>query len=282
MFSAVLSALLALSAAPIARQDPAPAPAPVAGTDKTDKQDEKELEAAKPSPADVAADALAAEYEKAVVDWRERRGAAREAKQAFKEPAPIVEFYARFGKLAQEDNGRALFWMADHVQELPELSLKNVGPSKKELMQKLVRAHANHPWSFEIVDLVGRQKRWFERPELVALLDEFVEHAKAHEHIGRALERIASLLDGPKATPEDKQRIESLRARIEKEFPAAARPSGGAVEAPLSKEDEEYLKKNLSPGSTAMEIEAKDVEGVAFKLSDYKGKVVLLDFWGFW
>ena len=35
-------------------------------------------------------------------------------------------------------------------------------------------------------------------------------------------------------------------------------------------------------GESAPEIEGKDLDGVAFKLSDYRGKVVLLDFWGNW
>ena len=32
----------------------------------------------------------------------------------------------------------------------------------------------------------------------------------------------------------------------------------------------------------APEIEAEDLDGVSFKLSDYRGKVVVLDFWGNW
>jgi hypothetical protein len=35
-------------------------------------------------------------------------------------------------------------------------------------------------------------------------------------------------------------------------------------------------------GKTAPEIAGDDLDGKAFKLADYKGKVVLLDFWGFW
>ncbi len=35
-------------------------------------------------------------------------------------------------------------------------------------------------------------------------------------------------------------------------------------------------------GQPAPEIEGEDVDGVAFKLSDYRGKVVMLDFWGNW
>lgn len=35
-------------------------------------------------------------------------------------------------------------------------------------------------------------------------------------------------------------------------------------------------------GQTAAEIEGVDLDGVPFKLSDYRGKVVFLDFWGDW
>ena len=38
----------------------------------------------------------------------------------------------------------------------------------------------------------------------------------------------------------------------------------------------------LSIGKTAPEIEAEDLDGKKFKLSDYRGKVVMLDFWGNW
>ena len=35
-------------------------------------------------------------------------------------------------------------------------------------------------------------------------------------------------------------------------------------------------------GEVAPEIEGEDLDGVPFKLSDYRGKVVVLDFWGNW
>ncbi len=43
-----------------------------------------------------------------------------------------------------------------------------------------------------------------------------------------------------------------------------------------------FQVEHLSIGSLAPEIEAGDTAGVKFKLSDYRGKVVLLDFWGYW
>lgn len=38
----------------------------------------------------------------------------------------------------------------------------------------------------------------------------------------------------------------------------------------------------LKIGAVAQEIEGEDQDGVKFKLSDYRGKVVVLDFWGDW
>jgi cytochrome oxidase Cu insertion factor (SCO1/SenC/PrrC family) len=39
---------------------------------------------------------------------------------------------------------------------------------------------------------------------------------------------------------------------------------------------------NLAIGKPAPEIAGEDIDGKQFKLSDYRGKVVLLDFWGHW
>ena len=40
--------------------------------------------------------------------------------------------------------------------------------------------------------------------------------------------------------------------------------------------------RNLAIGQVAPEIQGEDVQGSPFKLSDYRGKVVVLDFWGDW
>ena len=38
----------------------------------------------------------------------------------------------------------------------------------------------------------------------------------------------------------------------------------------------------LQIGKVAPDIVGEDIDGVKFKLSDYRGKVVVLDFWGDW
>jgi len=58
-------------------------------------------------------------------------------------------------------------------------------------------------------------------------------------------------------------------------FGAAAQPGTADAVKPHDPAD-------LEIGKVAPEIEAEDVYGVPFKLSDYRGKVVVLDFWGDW
>lgn len=58
--------------------------------------------------------------------------------------------------------------------------------------------------------------------------------------------------------------------------PADDNPTSNAS----SKETNVTVGTNI--GQLAPEISGEDVDGVAFKLSDYRGKVVVLDFWGFW
>jgi cytochrome oxidase Cu insertion factor (SCO1/SenC/PrrC family) len=57
---------------------------------------------------------------------------------------------------------------------------------------------------------------------------------------------------------------------------------GGCRRAENGGDDEEgppQLADMLPVGSKAPDIEGTDADGKTFKLSDYRGKVVLLDFW---
>ena len=47
-------------------------------------------------------------------------------------------------------------------------------------------------------------------------------------------------------------------------------------------EGELFALQHLAVGKAAPEIEGGDLDGRNFRLSDYRGKVVLLDFWGNW
>jgi AhpC/TSA family len=65
-------------------------------------------------------------------------------------------------------------------------------------------------------------------------------------------------------------------AKVTYERGNKTRTVGEAADAEL------FEIRHLLPGKPVPEIEGEDIDGKKFKLSDYRGKVVLLDFWGDW
>jgi hypothetical protein len=72
----------------------------------------------------------------------------------------------------------------------------------------------------------------------------------------------------------------ALLERIAKDYAdvrdARNRPLGPRAEGAV------FELQNRQIGMLAPDIEAEDIDGTTFKLSDYRGKVVVLDFWGHW
>jgi hypothetical protein len=73
--------------------------------------------------------------------------------------------------------------------------------------------------------------------------------------------------------------IESVFERAAEKYGEVKLPGGGTV-AERAKA-ELFAIRHLSVGNRAPEIEGEDQDGKRFKLSDYRGKVVLLDFWSY-
>jgi hypothetical protein len=73
---------------------------------------------------------------------------------------------------------------------------------------------------------------------------------------------------------------EKLFERVAEKFPDI-KMYGDETLGELAK-GELFEIRNLAIGQTAPEIEADDLDGKKFKLSDYRGKVVVIDFWGNW
>lgn len=82
------------------------------------------------------------------------------------------------------------------------------------------------------------------------------------------------------ANPDDLTRqAEDLLEKVASEYGDVeqfGRPLGKTAKALL------YAIRNLDVGKQAPEIEGKDADDKPMKLSDFKGKVVVLDFWGDW
>lgn len=83
-----------------------------------------------------------------------------------------------------------------------------------------------------------------------------------------------------------KDRGEGFSAELEKMYDTVSQeygdvPFGRKTIGELA-EGELFAFKHLSMGKVAPDIDGVDLDGKAFKLSEYRGKVVMLDFWGDW
>jgi hypothetical protein len=116
--------------------------------------------------------------------------------------------------------------------------------------------------------------RWAELPGQLEGLDE--ANRKQIEAIyGRQF-----LADLRKIDPDQtRKEAEALLEEVEKKY-ADVKLNGrtlGEQAKPVL-----FEMRHLSVGKVAPEIEGEDLDGKKFKLSDYRGKVVVIDFWGNW
>ncbi len=106
-----------------------------------------------------------------------------------------------------------------------------------------------------------------------ALLDKIVAESPHDQVKAWALYWQATTLQRGKPTDEQKAKASKLMATAEK---LATGDLADRLAAPR------FQQENLQIGMTAPDVVGEDVDGVGFKLSDYRGKVVVMDFWGFW
>jgi hypothetical protein len=127
--------------------------------------------------------------------------------------------------------------------------------------------------------------------------------AQARFSLAGLLQRQASYAELLKAKPGERKRVErflgeecakhvaaldlgKVEAEREKLYEtvlksyADVKVAGVALVEPAKREL--FILRHLSVGKVAPDIEGEDVGGVKFNLADYRGKVVLLDFWGDW
>ncbi len=80
----------------------------------------------------------------------------------------------------------------------------------------------------------------------------------------------------------DEAKNKSKRAEAREVLIALQKNFKGVGNIPLNAERALYEIDHLQVGMIAPDFEAVDAVGANFKLSDYRGKVTVIDFWGFW
>jgi hypothetical protein len=114
--------------------------------------------------------------------------------------------------------------------------------------------------------------------ELTKMLRDLAEHATNESIQAQAGAALGQVLRNmyEKAYEKKDGKAEALYEEAEKTLTALSKKQGGRFADAL------FELQKLSVGKAAPEIEGEDLDGKEFKLSDYRGKVVVLDFWGNW
>ncbi len=149
----------------------------------------------------------------------------------------------------------------------------NNGPPtlKPEISKVLAEHHATNP---KIGDILVRLTRAPASKEMEALLNAVIEKNTNRDAKGNATFTLASIKMRNK--PEEAEKLFEKVISDYKDVKYFRGTLGERAEANL------FEVRHLQIGKEVPEIEGVDADGNKFKLSDYLGKVVMLDFWGHW
>jgi len=217
---------------------------------------------------------LLVEYREQVRLWRLERRKVRthEGRDALRETHPGVLMLPRFQAKVDAGDGRALLWMAETVQQRVRKK-QDVTRAKSGLYARLCREHIGAPWFLDVVEAVFKDEGALGLARVEELALDIARRSEQPEHAATALLRLAQeyiLLRGAEA----RVRGEALYAEVVAQHPQ--------TEQAQSAREALHVLRFLSIGAVVQDFEATTFDGQTFKLSDYRGRVVLLDFWGFW
>lgn len=242
-----------------------------------EKKEEEEKEEVVETPALDAVRALAEEYTASMNAFmkktrsREFMKGFREAQKDGREAA--TEYLASMG---QPDRARYAAEMGEVVAySLAWTAANGDTKARRAAMDYLFANHADSEAIALIADRAG-----FGVPRKTAETRfRTLIKKNPHERVkGLATMSLADLL-ARNAKGDDTQEIEELYQTVIDKY-ASLETARGAIGERAK--DALFELQHLSVGKEAPEITAEDLDGVEFKLTDYRGKVVLLDFWGNW
>lgn len=245
--------------------------------------------------ADPAAPTLAmvsaqdSEFTKLETEYKEARkvwdAAAKEARTKKEKAPPRIEpdFWGRFEVIANKSNKDALAWCVMNLR-YANLSNADIQAKVPGMYEKLVDAMLKDEMAEKPVKLGMLLSRFVPG----AVSSQYLTEAQAQDLFKRVLATakedetksaaMFASLSLPMQSIKDDDEREKAELAVHKEV---AQKYPNTTSGKRSRGQVNRVE-NLVEGKVAPDFTTKDVEDVEFKLSDYRGKVVLLDFWGFW
>ena len=142
----------------------------------------------------------------------------------------------------------------------------------------LLAKHISSPVWVELAPNIGDLPRMGMNEEKVEKSMRTLMEKSPHKGVQAAAMFSLGVYLGEKEEPARHAEGMALIARVKKDFAEIKE----AKEYVARAEGTLFQLEKLQPGMPCPDFEASDENGVKFKLSDYKGKVVLVDFWGYW
>lgn len=249
-----------------------------------DKPKDKPDKPAKPGTPAEQYKALEQEFEKAAKEAQDAARAAKtneERQKAFEKFPQPEQYAARFLKLAQDhpkDEAAvdALVWVATNAAG---------SPLYDKALEVLLKDHLGSRKLEEVCVMAAE----FDGPATEKLLRAALEKSPHKVVKGRACFGLAKMLRGRSeeaATEKKKDEADKLQKEAEQLFERTIKDfadvKGDEETLAEAAKTELFSLRNLGLGKVAPDIEGIDADGKKFKLSEYRGKVVVLDFWASW
>jgi len=236
-----------------------------------------------PLLADEEYDRLLQSFDEAQQKWTEQT---RDLKKGQRPPPePARAFLPKFRDYAKKHAGKpesipALAWLIDATRT--DAPKKEPEPVATWAVEALRRDHAASPALGEIMPDLRNAVDSVSCAHLVPFYELVLKKNPDREVQAAATFNLAYTLwmGGPGAPAggnqraADKQRATELFRAVTKDYPESA----------LAEEAQDFLKQleHLEVGLRAPEVAGNDVNGREIRLSQFKGRVVVLLFWGFW
>jgi hypothetical protein len=154
-----------------------------------------------------------------------------------------------------------------------------IGMNTAKMYAEIAENHAGNPKIKTLMLTLGRTQG---EAFLLKVLDKNPDKSVQAQACFMIAEAAAALVDREK----DKAKSEELAEKAVMYFERAKAEFGDVVyqgdKMANVADGAMFSLKFLRPGKPVPEIEGPDMDGKTFKISDYKGKVVMLDFWGHW